>query len=153
MADKPETSDFTSAQERLGIAPSSPQINVDNANSTNNKEAPLSLAELLPFAGNEHDKNQPQHIPFNSIDYLQLIDWTGRAVRSEKRGAIDSDLPAILQRLNIHPNNWLNTCCHIEKNFGQAIGPATKITELCESLNQRWIHGISQCRQMYSPSR
>lgn len=30
-------------------------------------------------------------------DYLQLVDWTGRAVRGDKRGAIPAHIQAIFQ--------------------------------------------------------
>ncbi len=43
-------------------------------------------------------------------DYLELLDWTGRMIRSDKRGSIDGDLPPILARLQISPEQWkLNT--------------------------------------------
>jgi len=46
-----------------------------------------SHKELLPFLGSESELSQ-DGIPFNLIDYLDLIDWTGRILRSGKRGAI-----------------------------------------------------------------
>ena len=107
------------------------------------------MAELMPFAGNEHKDNQPDHLPFDLSDYLQLADWTGRAIRDDKRGAIEQNLPGILQRLGIPSTDWLDACCHLEKPFGRAIGPVAKITELCEALNLNWIHGIRQCRRLY----
>jgi len=32
-------------------------------------------------------------IPFGFEDYLALVDWTGRIMRSDKRGHIDNNLP------------------------------------------------------------
>ncbi|MDO3388166.1 hypothetical protein QWI17_20135, partial [Gilvimarinus sp. SDUM040013] len=58
-------------------------------------------------------------------------------------------LPSILERLNIPSTDWLESCCHIESQFSQAIGSVTKITELCESLNQRWMRGIQSCRRLF----
>lgn len=40
-------------------------------------------------------------ILFNFEDYLALVDWTGRMIRSHKRGCIDSAIPPILDRLLI----------------------------------------------------
>ncbi|MDX6851610.1 transposase, partial [Gilvimarinus sp. SDUM040013] len=84
MADTPESSHFTSIQERLGIKPETlvePQIEPDT-------ETALSMAELMSFSGGEHHGHQPQHLPFDLIDYLELVDWSGRAIRDDKRGAI-----------------------------------------------------------------
>jgi len=37
---------------------------------------------------------------------LQLVDYTGRQIRADKRGAIAGPPPAILQRLGYSPDNW-----------------------------------------------
>ncbi|WP_339899132.1 transposase [uncultured Gilvimarinus sp.] len=146
MADTPENSDFTSIQERLGIEPTT----LVESPAETDREKPLALAELMPFAGREHQDRQPNHLPFDLSDYLELVDWTGRAIRNDKRGAINENLPKILDRLGLPTKDWLDTCCHIEQRFGRAIGPVAKVSELCEALNLHWIHGIRHCRSFYS---
>ena len=42
-------------------------------------------------------------IPCAWEDYLNLVDWTGKIVRDDKHGAINQQLPPILERLNIEP--------------------------------------------------
>lgn len=37
----------------------------------------------------------PKGLPFRLNDYLELIDWTGRAILERKRGHIPSDQPPI----------------------------------------------------------
>src|SRR5690606_5219980 len=143
MADRPESSNYTSIQERLGIEPVATNLaNTQLPQDDDDKQEPLELAELLPFAGNEHITNNPQHVPFDLMEYIQLVDWTGRAVREGKRGAISEYLPSILHRLVIAPDEWLKACCHIGRDCGRAIGPVAKITELSDKLGQRWIHGL-----------
>jgi len=152
IADRPETSDYTSLQERLGLAPADQAKTARAPDATvGDQNIPTPLAGLLPFSGSDHGMTQPRHIPFDLLDYLQLVDWTGRAVRDDKRDAIAADLPAILQRLNLRPRDWLPNCCELEQRFGRAIGPVAKITVLCERVGQRWIHGIRHCRRFYSP--
>jgi REP element-mobilizing transposase RayT len=140
MADCPENSDYTSIQERLGIEPAINSV----------KEEISNKAILLPFAGDAHWRNHAEHIPFHFADYLELVDWTGRILRDDKRGAISANLPPILQRLHIQPERWLRNCKHLEQDFHRAIGPIAKLEQLCEKLNQRWLHGQSACRQMYA---
>jgi hypothetical protein len=49
-------------------------------------------------------------ILFNFEDYLNLVDWTGRIIRSDKGGHIEKNLPPILARLEISADQWcLNT--------------------------------------------
>ena len=62
-----------------------------------------------------HFENRPENEPQTGIlinfeEYLALVDWTGRIVRSDKRAYIDSDLPRILDRLQITLDQWrINT--------------------------------------------
>src|SRR5690554_168489 len=65
MADRPETSDYTSLQERLGIAPADVSVTSrpPETDAADNADPPAQ-AELLPFAGHDHIASQPRHIPF-----------------------------------------------------------------------------------------
>jgi len=47
----------------------------------------------------------PDGIPFTLSDYLELVDWSGRIIREDKKGHIPEHLPDILQRLDIDPRN------------------------------------------------
>ncbi len=57
-----------------------------------------------------------------SRDYLELVDWTGRIVREDKRGQIDSSLPPILRRLSLDRGSWLILTTQFERQFGQWVG-------------------------------
>jgi len=39
-------------------------------------------------------------------DYLELVNWTGRIIRYDKRGFIKAELPPILERLQVSPDQW-----------------------------------------------
>jgi hypothetical protein len=43
---------------------------------------------------------------FDFEAYLTLVDLTGRIIRNDKRGHIDSALPPILDRLQITADQW-----------------------------------------------
>lgn len=119
MADTPESSDYTSIQERI-----KPGFNVDTAmvSQTDILDFDGAVKPLLAF--DEAITDQPQRgIPFSFTDYLTLVDWTGRAVRNDKRGAIPLHLPPILQRLNLDHKRWLSSATQFEaihhKRFGR----------------------------------
>ena len=48
-------------------------------------------------------------------EYLQLLDWTGRQLKPGKRGAVSKSAPAILERLELSPELWLQ----VVEQFGK----------------------------------
>jgi REP element-mobilizing transposase RayT len=105
IADRPETSSHTSIRERLR-----PEFDIQQAIEDQTEGGDLlnfkaPLKPLLPFE--DRLVNEPQiGISFNFDEYLSLVDWTGRIIRSDKRGHIDNILPPILARLRISPDQW-----------------------------------------------
>jgi|SRR5690554_6161406 len=145
IAKTPETSDYTSIQERLGVTQNEPcqDLSTDNTKT-------MPMAELMSFSGNHKADDKPEHLPFLLTDYLELVDWTGRAIRNDKRGHINQALPHILTRLGFDQKDWLHTCCHIERHFGRAIGPVAKLQTLCDKAGLKWLHGSRRCRELYN---
>ena len=113
MAETPEDSDYTSIQERIA-----PKIKLSDAIQTQAEDGdiypfPFPIKPLLHFDGATRNEEQ-SGIPFAYSAYLELVDWTGRIVRDDKRGAIDNSLPPILQRLNIPGKRWLTSATQFE---------------------------------------
>ena len=149
MAKTPETSDYTSIQERLGMSPAPLKSNDKKQQSEEQIGNTLTLVPLLAFAGNEHEDNNPKHLPFHLIDYFELVDWTGRCVRDDKRGAIQSNLPTILIRLGLDQQQWLKAATGIECDFHKAIGRVSALKQLAERFKQHWLQGKQSCQQLY----
>jgi len=131
IADSIETSDFTSIQTLLDRA-----------------QSPMK-ALLLPFTGILHQSHNPEHIPYNFIEYIQLVDWTGRQIKTGKRGYIAETIPPILERLNIQTAAWLHNCKALECNYYRVIGSAARLKEFCEKFKQRRVLGINAARQAF----
>jgi len=109
MADTPETSSHTSIRERLQPDFDLQQAIDDQTECGDLLDFKTPLKPLLPFENRL--TNDPQtSILFNFEEYLALVDWTGRFIRSDKRGRIDNTLPPILARLQITADQWrINT--------------------------------------------
>ncbi len=78
-------------------------------------------------------------LPISLSRYLDLLDWTGRQLRSDKRGAIPENLAPILQRLGVDSKTW----CELVGQFGRlfkrvAGGPAAMATETTRR-GQNWM--------------
>ena len=64
-------------------------------------------------------------LPYTLKDYLLLLDWTGRARRYDKRGAIAADEPPILSRLGIDSRSFLSELALKQLSRGTVIGLVT----------------------------
>ena len=112
MATTPVTSVHTSIQRRC-----------EAAKSEGRAEGVIAKQpkQLQRFAGNPR-ADMPEGLSFRLIDYLDLVDWTGRQIRDDKLGAIDDELPNILQRLEIDEDDWLYMTQNFERRFKSLVG-------------------------------
>ena len=100
----------------------------------------------MPFAGNPR-KNMPHGLPFRLTDYIELVDWTGRIMRDDKRGSIKADLPPILERLNIDAKHWQFMTQHFESHFKGLVGSAYRLKQTCQNLGYVRTPGIKSCTE------
>lgn len=140
MAKNPEESEYTSVKKRAeqakeAQAPNHPQQQADG---------------LLPFAGNPR-QDMPEGIQMRLTDYLDLVDWTGRQIREDKRGSISESEPAIMSRLGIDSEHWLYITKNFESEFKGIVGAAhevrSKITKFWDGQRERRrAAGIAACK-------
>lgn len=119
LAETPEESDYTSISQRLG--------------RTQTTELPPLL---LPFA----QKGKPESLPYTFTDYLALVDWTGRAIRDDKRGHISEALSLILQRLQLDADDWLKQVRLFKRSGIRAIGHGAAREHYAHHCGQRRCH-------------
>ncbi|SHO57750.1 transposase [Vibrio quintilis] len=121
----PETSEHTSVKKRLDSL-------------TNHQPTPVGL---FPFIGYEH-QDKPAGIPFRLMDYLDWVDYVGRQIREDKRGAIDARQPTILSRLSLSQTEYLKLCTHLERKRCLWIGPPEQLQMVKTSLNRQRLYGM-----------
>lgn len=132
IADTPETSSYTAIQARI-------------------EGRDKHLAGFLNQAG-PRTQAGPSPIPLVFDDYLELVDWTGRAIRHNKPGEIHAALPPILQRLQISGRPWLAEIRHYGSWYGRAVGAAARAREYCEATGTRWVKGITSSSAKLTPA-
>lgn len=138
MAKTPERSDFTSIKQRI-----------DKGQAASTANHPHQQPKtLLPFVGNPR-QDRPKGLPFRFTDYLELVDWTGRILREDKRGQIEDALPPILQRLNLEAKHWLYLTQHFESPFKTFVGAAYQLKRACERLGYQRTPGIRHCETWF----
>jgi len=137
MVDTPENADFTSIQQRINECTKGASATAPNK------------PHLTPLKSPTRDRHR-NAFSFTSKDYLELVDWSGRAIRDEKRGAISSSLPPILKRLKLDPEHYLQ---HVRKGGRgyhiAALGRVDRLREAAERLGRRFLKGYSQSKRLY----
>jgi hypothetical protein len=130
MATTPETSEHTSIALRIKESRKARQPKV-----------------LSPFVDNPR-KNMPKGLPFDLTDYIQLVELTGRCIGENKRGYIDNNLPDILQRLGICPENWLILTTKFRKVFHGAVGNSQALADFCQHQHLKKRATVSICKKL-----
>ncbi|WP_448216829.1 transposase [Endozoicomonas sp. 2B-B] len=128
----PEESDYTSIQER-----------VEQGTHSETKNQPLTLK---PFC--LQGQNTDVALPYLLHDYLELVDWSGRIVRADKKGSIPSCTPPILERLDIDPDEWLKTM-QWNNRFYRAVGRLKAMKAYALEAGQKWLRGLNACSRLY----
>ncbi len=160
-------SDFTSIQRRIEgrydveSLPESEQTNlvedlgvestdkVDNAPQQVFLErlSKIPLARLMPFfSGADVDNN----IPFIKEDYLEFVDYLGRAVHPTKRGVIAEETPKIMQELHL-TSKMVNRFCNgrLLSQFGDAIGSPESLDSHRVQKKTSYSKGMRTSREVF----
>jgi len=110
-----------------------------------------AVGKLMPFSGQNPDDPEPI-IPCELRDYLELVDWSGRAVVPGKRGSIPDNLPPILERLKLNPEHYLRFIRKADKSrFRNFIGPVEAMRELANSFGKSFLKGQAVAALLFSP--
>jgi len=136
IAKTPEESEFTSIYERIRCI------------RLGRRSSPDRPVKLMPFQ--DERRSSSTAIPFRRVDYIRLIDWTGRARRHDKRGSIDRALPPILLRLHIDAKGWRTAMRTRSCVFGRAVGRLERMRLHAKALGQSWIRGMYQTARLFT---
>jgi hypothetical protein len=133
MVKTPETSQHTSIQKRTEAI-------------QQNKRQPH---KLLPFVGNPR-QDMPQGIAFSLQDYCELVDTTGRIIRADKAGVIDSAHSPILSRLGLSEEQWITLTTEFEQHFCYAAGAEQMMQVFKTHTHRKRIGGMRQAKRLLS---
>ena len=125
IAETPESSEHTSIKERIDAL----------------KQLQTTSSCLYPFVGMEKGE-MLEGIPFRLMDYLELVDWTGRQFR-EGKGNIAHKEPPILQRLCFEQNEWMKICTQLERKRALLVGQKRNLEKALPILQRSRLIGYS----------
>ncbi len=146
LAATPEESEYTSIQQRI-------EHWKNNANQSdkisNNSEKEFQPNHLLRFIGSYQQDNK-YGLNYNLIDYLELIDWTGRAIRDDKIGYISANAPPILQRVDISSEHWLEICTNFESRFKGLVGSLESVKAIYRKFGLKRANNLQSLKTLFS---
>lgn len=132
MAATPESSDYTSVQQRS-----------ETLGANGNPESRPRLLALVD-ADSVELEDEKTICRVRTLDYLELVDGTGRAVREDKRGAIEPGAAAILERLGIDQRSWLAHMKPRKQRVPVAVGALSSLRAFARATGRCWIAGQGQ---------
>jgi len=84
----------------------------------------------------------------SQAEYLGLVDFSGRQIRADKRGAIVGPAPAVVTRLGTRPECWTRQVMAVGSGYGRAIGETESLIEKARAMGQCWLRGIGTARAL-----
>ena len=133
IARTPEDSEHTSIKRRIDCA----------------RRHRMQPKSLFPFVGNPREP-MPEGLPFRLQEYLELVDWTARILREEKRGFIDACQPPILERLHFDSATWLTLASRFESKVKVFVGAPERVRNASALLGYQRAPGVAACRSLFS---
>lgn len=138
LAATPESSDFTSIQERIRAW--------SRANAALESDSDAAFW-LCPIQSGIQRRGILQ---MTTPDYFDLVDKSGRLVRADKRGSMDSDLAPVLARIGANPQSWVETISHFGSKFRLAAGGSLTMRAFADQIGKRWLAGMETARSVFS---
>ncbi len=124
MADDLAASEFTTIQRRLrGLA----RGEVEESSM------------VMPMAGVDSRRGPGISI----LEYIRLVDWTGRIARPDKRGVIDPGTPDALHAIRGSPSWFVDCAWRIEGAFGRAVGTPTSLKAHAAATGRSYLRGVA----------
>ena len=88
-------------------------------------------------------------LPIHVERYAMLLDWMGRELRADKRGAIPDHLAPIMERLGLARSNWVETVRGFGQMFKQAAGRSSSLVDAATRRSRRWFRGKAAARAAF----
>jgi hypothetical protein len=88
----------------------------------------------------------------NFIQYLELLEWTGRPIAKGRVGQILAEQPSFLQQLGVEGEGWLKLVGSFTDKRGRlrrAIGRPAALQAEAAKRGQKWIQGNALSREFF----
>ena len=83
-------------------------------------------------------------------EYLMLLDWTARQIRTDKRGSMPSGLEPLLERLGISAELWVECVVNFRKWFRSSVGRPKSMSANADAHGHNRAISISSSRRVFA---
>ena len=183
IAVSPESSDFTSAQDRIVDLKAAEEVSTPEVAPSSGLSATFSPDAGEKGLSEDTKDNRVEHgqragwlapIPLEPKrqavraktterrasnkgclsmglgDYLQLLEWTGRQIRSDKRGAMPANLEPLFERLGISTELWVDCVLNFRKWFRSSVGRPKSMEAAAETRGHTLAISINSARRAFT---
>lgn len=152
IAKTPEASDFTGAKDRIDdlanrVDKKSRKTHAWERNRRRCKSgwmSPIEIDEQSDSIGTDPDPSGRRaslkgFLPISLLQYLELLDWTGRELVQGKRGSIPNNLNPILSRIGLDGPSWCQLVKRFSRVFKRAAGTTEHLAKEASRRGVRWM--------------
>ncbi len=157
MADTPEASLYTSAWTRIQALQARHELGLLSEPERGRLD-PNELAALAEKSRSDEwlcpidNRVDPKRgfLSLSTQEYLIMLDWTGREVRADKRGAIPISLEPILTRLKIRTDKWVDSTKQYGSDFYRIVGNVSAMIRAAKANGKSWLRGVGSARMTFA---
>jgi hypothetical protein len=153
IAETPETSSFTGAKDRIDdlhqrkASKRKREIHEAERNRPGRRSGWLSPVEAREstdavgpdVCGSGRRASCKGFLAISLSDYLELLDWTGRQIRGDKRGSIPKHLSPILARIGLDASDWRELVRQFGRTFKRVAGTAEHLSAEARRRGLKWL--------------
>ena len=132
-----EGSDFTSIQERLQ----------DLERKRRNHRRQTAPDTLVPFATQLTDSCTTAELAPTLEAYVELLEWTGRAVVKGKRGTLVGPAPKLLVDQGVSVERWVAALSEHKVGAVAVLGNAESVQALATKRGKGWLRGLGLAKR------
>ncbi|MEM9073088.1 MAG: transposase [Myxococcota bacterium] len=104
---------------------------------------------LTPFADQVPARSRRTTVSMQYVDYLELLQWTGRAVRTRGPSGTLKHEPALLTELKLNRNAFLAMMRSHGLRTTNVLGSLDAIQSFADTQGKRWVHGKGDARSLF----
>jgi REP element-mobilizing transposase RayT len=108
----------------------------------------LDSCPVLVSMEDDAQQARSESLPISFPQYMELLEWTGRTIRDDKKGHITAGPSQLLAKCGLDPAGWLDSVERFS-SFGVFVGHPARLEEQAAKLGQQRLKGTRRASKTY----